>query len=84
MILDSKHISYEAVDVAQDEEAKLSMRRIVNDSKALPPQICKGDIYCGVSQRETLTPCPTRCVCLSGLSSATPTSLRRCATLNCL
>lgn len=53
MILDSKHIPYEAVDVAQDEEAKLSMRRLANDSKALPPQICKGDSYCGVS----LTPC---------------------------
>lgn len=49
MILDSKSICYEAVDVTQDEEAKLSMRKIANDSKALPPQICKGDIYCGVS-----------------------------------
>lgn len=48
MILDSKSICYEAVDVTQDEEAKLAMRRIANDSKALPPQICKGDIYCGV------------------------------------
>ncbi|XP_075900750.1 SH3 domain-binding glutamic acid-rich-like protein 3 [Nelusetta ayraudi] len=47
MILDSKSICYEAVDVTQDEEAKLAMRRIANDSKALPPQICKGDIYCG-------------------------------------
>lgn len=57
MILDSKSICYEAVDVTQDEEAKLSMRRIANDSKALPPQICKGDIYCGVSwtQRQSET-----------------------------
>lgn len=49
MILDGKHIRYEAVDIAQDEGAKLSMRKIVNDSKALPPQICNGEIYCGVS-----------------------------------
>lgn len=47
MILNSKRIDFEAVDITQNEEAKLSMRRIADDSKALPPQICNGDSYCG-------------------------------------
>lgn len=49
MILDAKKIKYEAVDVAASEEAKMKMREISGNPKALPPQICNGDKYCGVS-----------------------------------
>lgn len=47
MILDAKKIKYEAVDVAASEDAKKKMRAIAGDDKALPPQICNGDTYCG-------------------------------------
>ena len=49
MILDSKKIKYEEVDVAADSEAKEKMRALIGDNKALPPQIFNGDTYCGVS-----------------------------------
>ena len=49
MILSSKKIDHENVDVAASEEAKARMRQIVDDPRALPPQICNGDQYCGVS-----------------------------------
>ena len=37
------------IDVAADEDAKKKMREIAGDDKAVPPQICNGDTYCGVS-----------------------------------
>ena len=49
MILDAKKIEYKALDVAASEEHKKAMRRIAGDDKALPPQICNGETYCGVS-----------------------------------
>ena len=48
MILESKKIQFERVDVAASEEDKLKMREIVGDDKALPPRICKGEQYLGV------------------------------------
>ncbi|XP_075258461.1 SH3 domain-binding glutamic acid-rich-like protein 3 [Convolutriloba macropyga] len=47
MILDSKKISYEVVDISSDESGKNKMRELAGDPKALPPQICNGDQYCG-------------------------------------
>ena len=49
MILDSKKIEYRAVDVAASDDAKKKMREISGNPNALPPQICNGDQYCGVS-----------------------------------
>lgn len=48
MILDSKKISYRKLDIAADEKLKEKMREIIGDPKALPPQLCNGDKYCGV------------------------------------
>jgi len=42
------------IDVAADEDAKKKMREIAGDDKAIPPQICNGDTYCGVSLSITL------------------------------
>ncbi|XP_071772293.1 SH3 domain-binding glutamic acid-rich-like protein 3 [Centroberyx gerrardi] len=47
LILDSKKIPYKAVDIAQSGEDKEEMRRKAGNPKALPPQICNGDTYCG-------------------------------------
>lgn len=49
MILDSKKIPYKLVDVAQSQDDKDLMRKLAGDPKALPPQLCKGEEYCGVS-----------------------------------
>ncbi|CAL1586341.1 unnamed protein product [Knipowitschia caucasica] len=46
-VLQSKKIDFEAVDISQESENKDLMRRIAGDPTALPPQICKGDSYCG-------------------------------------
>lgn len=50
MILDSKKIEYEKLDIAASEEYKETMRRLIGDPKALPPQLFNEDQYCGVSQ----------------------------------
>ncbi|CAB1454840.1 unnamed protein product [Pleuronectes platessa] len=47
MILDSLKIPHVDVDIAQNGDDKDEMRRIAGNPKALPPQICNGDIYCG-------------------------------------
>ena len=49
MILDAKKIPYNKLDIAADEGLKDKMRKIAGDPKALPPQLCNGDQYCGVS-----------------------------------
>ena len=49
MVLDGKKIGYEIVDISRSEEGKQKMRDIVGDPNALPPQICNGETYCGVS-----------------------------------
>ncbi|XP_042359659.1 SH3 domain-binding glutamic acid-rich-like protein 3 [Plectropomus leopardus] len=47
MVLDSKTIKYELVDISVSEEDKNLMRKLAGNPTALPPQICKGDNYCG-------------------------------------
>ncbi|XP_051909467.1 SH3 domain-binding glutamic acid-rich-like protein 3 [Hippocampus zosterae] len=47
MVLESKKIPFERVDIAASDADKELMRSIVGDPKALPPQICNGNTYCG-------------------------------------
>ena len=49
MILDSKKIDYDKVDIAGNDAAKEKMREIMGDPHGLPPQLTKGDTYLGVS-----------------------------------
>lgn len=49
MILDSKKIDYDKVDIAGNDAAKEKMREIMGDPHGLPPQFTKGDTYLGVS-----------------------------------
>lgn len=37
------------IDVSADEDAKKKMRDLSGNQSAVPPQICNGDTYCGVS-----------------------------------
>ena len=55
MVLDSKKIAFETIDISSDEDAKNRMRELSGDPKALPPQICNGDQYCGVSEKNIAT-----------------------------
>jgi hypothetical protein len=48
MVLDGKKIEYTINDISSNEEAKTKMREFAGP-KSLPPQICNGDQYCGVS-----------------------------------
>ena len=48
MVLDSKKIPYRKLDIAADELLKKKMRDIIGDPRALPPQLCNGNKYCGV------------------------------------
>ena len=54
MILQSKKIPFESVDIAASQDEKLNMRMIANNPTALPPQICNGEKYCGVSSFRAL------------------------------
>jgi SH3 domain-binding glutamic acid-rich protein len=55
MILDSKSISYDLVDITEpgkeDEKAYMQNNSKTKDGSknALPPQIFNDDVYCGVS-----------------------------------
>jgi len=49
MILDSKKIDYDKVDIAGNDDAKKRMREVMGDPTGLPPQLTKGDLYLGVS-----------------------------------
>lgn len=49
MLLDSKKIEYEKLDIAASEDFKKKMRDLIGDPKALPPQLFNEDQYCGVS-----------------------------------
>ena len=51
MILESKGINFEVVDIAASAEDKEKMRGLVGDPTALPPQIVNNGIYCGVCKR---------------------------------
>ncbi|CAD5123885.1 DgyrCDS12192 [Dimorphilus gyrociliatus] len=46
-ILESKKIDFTVVDIAVEPEAKEKMREILENPKAIPPQLCKGDVYLG-------------------------------------
>ncbi|XP_074074129.1 SH3 domain-binding glutamic acid-rich-like protein 3 [Macrotis lagotis] len=46
-ILDGKRIQYELVDISQDNALREEMRALAGDPKAIPPQICNGNQYCG-------------------------------------
>ncbi|XP_067337963.1 SH3 domain-binding glutamic acid-rich-like protein 3 [Channa argus] len=46
-ILKSKKIAFKAVDISQNPQDRDLMRKIAGNPAALPPQICKGDVYCG-------------------------------------
>lgn len=52
-VLESKKIPFKCVDISQNNADKDMMRKMAGNPAALPPQICKGEVYCGVS-------CPTR------------------------
>lgn len=45
--LTGKKIEYELKDISASEDVKKEMRRVANDEKAMPPQLCNGDQYCG-------------------------------------
>ncbi|KAL0967106.1 hypothetical protein UPYG_G00247870 [Umbra pygmaea] len=47
--LDSKKIKYETKDITQGPEVKEEMRKKAGKPTALPPQICNGDKYCGLT-----------------------------------
>ncbi|XP_074471006.1 SH3 domain-binding glutamic acid-rich-like protein 3 [Sebastes fasciatus] len=47
MVLDGKGIAYTVIDISASEEDKKTMRDLVGDPKALPPQIFNGDVHCG-------------------------------------
>ncbi|KAL9968612.1 hypothetical protein ACROYT_G020724 [Oculina patagonica] len=47
MILDSKKIDYDKVDIAGNDDAKQKMREIMGNPTGLPPQLTKGDTYLG-------------------------------------
>ena len=49
MVLEGKKIPFEKVDISLVDGAKEKMREICGDEKCLPPQLCKGDTYLGVS-----------------------------------
>lgn len=49
MILSSKKINFNKLDIAADENLRTKMREIMGDPKGLPPQLCNGEQYCGVS-----------------------------------
>ena len=48
MVLESKGINFEIVDIAASAEDKDKMRDLAGDPKALPPQIVNDGVYCGV------------------------------------
>ena len=49
MILDSKKIDYDKVDIAGNEGAKQKMREVMGNPTGLPPQLIKGNTHLGVS-----------------------------------
>ena len=51
MVLSSKKIAFDEIDISSCEEGKAKMREIAGDQKALPPQIANGDVYCGVREQ---------------------------------
>ena len=56
MVLESKGINFEIVDIAASAEDKDKMRELVGDPTALPPQIVNDGVYCGVCIPFLLSP----------------------------
>ncbi|XP_031568536.1 SH3 domain-binding glutamic acid-rich-like protein 3 [Actinia tenebrosa] len=50
-VLDGKKIPYTILDISSDADLRTKMRELMDDEKALPPQIFNGDQYCGNFQR---------------------------------
>ena len=48
MVLESKGINIDVIDIAAAAEDKEKMRELVGDPTALPPQIANNGVYCGV------------------------------------
>ncbi|XP_033635207.1 SH3 domain-binding glutamic acid-rich-like protein 3 [Asterias rubens] len=46
-VLSSKGYDLEKIDIATNQEAKHKMRELLNNPKALPPQIFNDDVHCG-------------------------------------
>lgn len=51
MILESKKIDFEEVDISTNSELKDKMRDIAGSPQAMPPQIARGKTYLGVSMQ---------------------------------
>ena len=49
MVLESKEINFEVIDIASSSDDKEKMRELAGDPTALPPQIVNNGVYCGVS-----------------------------------
>ena len=49
MILDSKRIDYDKVDIAGNDAAKQKMRDLMGNQTGLPPRLTKGETDLGVS-----------------------------------
>ncbi|XP_068609999.1 SH3 domain-binding glutamic acid-rich-like protein 3 [Brachionichthys hirsutus] len=47
LVLDSKKVKYERLDVCSDPDMKIKMRELAENPNALPPQIVNGSDYCG-------------------------------------
>ena len=47
MVLAARKIPFQIIDIADSFDVKEKMRSIVQDSKALPPQLVIGSQYCG-------------------------------------
>lgn len=53
-VLTSKKIQFEVVDISVSDADKALMRERAGNPTALPPQICNGEVYCGVSLTQKL------------------------------
>lgn len=53
MVLDSKKIEYELLDISKGDENKTKMKEICPQG-ATVPQIVKGDVYIGVSNLRSI------------------------------
>lgn len=47
MILDSKKIDYDKVDIAGNDDAKQKMRELMGNQTGLPPRLTRGDTDLG-------------------------------------
>ena len=62
MLLESKKIPFEEVDISCSHDLLDKMREIAGNPKCLPPQIARGDEYIGVSGSVCVCVCVFLCV----------------------